>query len=66
MYTFTPTFAPSSAPQQYSQGTVLNYNEWTAQYATRTVAPPNGVARFATISLSAVIALVGGAALALA
>lgn len=43
----------------------MNYNEWTSQYATRTVAPPNGVARFAVISLSTFVALVGGAALAL-
>lgn len=43
----------------------MNYNEWTSQYATRTVAPPNGVGRFAVISLSTIVALVGGAALAL-
>jgi len=43
----------------------MNYNEWTSQYATRTVAPPNGVARFAVISLSTVIALAGGVAIAL-
>jgi hypothetical protein len=44
----------------------MNYNEWTSQYATRTVAPPTGVARFAAISLSTLVALVGGATLALA
>jgi len=44
----------------------MNYQEWTSQYATRTVAPPSGVARFAAISLSAVVAFIGGAVLALA
>jgi len=65
MYTFTPTFSPSSAPQQYSQGSIINYQEWTSQYATRTVAPPTGGARLAAISLCTLIALVAGATLAL-
>lgn len=42
----------------------MNYNDWTSQYATRTVTP-NGVARFAALSLSVVVAFAGGATLAL-
>jgi hypothetical protein len=67
MYTFIPTFAPSSVAQQYSQGSIINYDEWTSQYVTGTVTlPSGGVARFAVISLSVIAAFVGGAALALA
>ncbi|PVF97222.1 hypothetical protein CPB86DRAFT_874249 [Serendipita vermifera] len=38
-YLFSPTFAPSSPAVQYTQGSIYDYDSWTAEFATRTVVP---------------------------
>lgn len=38
-FLFTPTFAPSSPPVEYSEGTVYDYDSWTAEFVTRTNYP---------------------------
>jgi len=50
-YLFQPTFAPTSAPVQYSSGTILDYSSWTAHYATATVLPSGATSLLSTNSL---------------
>ncbi|CAG8670436.1 5824_t:CDS:2, partial [Acaulospora colombiana] len=54
-YLFSPTFAPSSAAVQYTQGTIYDYDSWTAQFATQTVVPSSaspGTSKESVLALS--------------
>lgn len=41
-YTYTPTFVTTGPPVTYPRGTIADYSQWTAIYATRTSYPHNG------------------------
>lgn len=65
MFTFTPTFAPSSPPVQLPEGTVIDYDEWTSKYATKTFVPGSNANLRTSLSLPFTMAITLSTALGL-